>query len=445
MIVLLGGISVKILSIKIDGLYDLYNYDIEFNPELTFLYGENGCGKTTILNILSSIVTGKFYELYEYQFKVITLSFKSLKKDGKSKNIVIEKNKKEPSGIFVKMGEESIIINNFKDRFWSDINDDFENEFFNEYPLAKKIKNTFNYIYLPLSRYGINSHYNERNYIIHRRIALGKGWSLEDTYLNNSLEYISNTIREECSSINFKEGRANERFRKKILNAYMKISPKFDIISLFDEIKNTDMKEVLNSKELYVKTMKDIDSWDASIEKEFENFFEDFNEQYEEYKNLGDEKNLPLNLLWQYSKFIKIKEIAELANEHEKVIKGINEPKEKFLQITNKFFELNGKGKHIEIDRYGKVKFNVGGRPLDLKYMSSGEKQIFIIFASLIFGLKNNKSGIYIIYEPEASLHLKWQREFVSSILEINPNIQLIFATHSPEIVGRYTNYMRKL
>ena len=79
MIVLLGGISVKILSIKIDGLYDLYNYDIEFNPELTFLYGENGCGKTTILNILSSIVTGKFYELYEYQFKVITLSFKSLK------------------------------------------------------------------------------------------------------------------------------------------------------------------------------------------------------------------------------------------------------------------------------------------------------------------------------------------------------------------------------
>ena len=225
----------------------------------------------------------------------------------------------------------------------------------------------------------------------------------------------------------------------------MKISPKFDIISLFDEIKNTDMKEVLNSKELYVKTMKDIDSWDASIEKEFENFFEDFNEQYEEYKNLGDEKNLPLNLLWQYSKFIKIKEIAELANEHEKVIKGINEPKEKFLQITNKFFELNGKGKHIEIDRYGKVKFNVGGRPLDLKYMSSGEKQIFIIFASLIFGLKNNKSGIYIIDEPEASLHLKWQREFVSSILEINPNIQLIFATHSPEIVGRYTNYMRKL
>ena len=77
--------------------------------------------------------------------------------------------------------------------------------------------------------------------------------------------------------------------------------------------------------------------------------------------------------------------------------------------------------------------------------MSSGEKQIFIIFASLIFGLKNNKSGIYIIDEPEASLHLKWQREFVSSILEINPNIQLIFATHSPEIVGRYTNYMRKL
>ena len=47
--------------------------------------------------------------------------------------------------------------------------------------------------------------------------------------------------------------------------------------------------------------------------------------------------------------------------------------------------------------------------------------------------------------EPEASLHLAWQNKFVPSILKINKDIQLIFATHSPELIGRYTDKAVKL
>ena len=70
--------------------------------------------------------------------------------------------------------------------------------------------------------------------------------------------------------------------------------------------------------------------------------------------------------------------------------------------------------------------------------MSSGEKQIIITFASYIFGIEDYASGIYIVDEPEASLHLEWQSMFVESLLKTKKKIQLIFATHSPELIGKY-------
>ena len=64
---------IKRLVIK--RLYGYYDYDISFNPDLTLLYGSNGCGKTTILNILESIITGKITELFKYSFTYIKLFY----------------------------------------------------------------------------------------------------------------------------------------------------------------------------------------------------------------------------------------------------------------------------------------------------------------------------------------------------------------------------------
>ena len=94
---------------------------------------------------------------------------------------------------------------------------------------------------------------------------------------------------------------------------------------------------------------------------------------------------------------------------------------------------------------YFETKGSKNKRKLGLTELSSGEKQIIIIFASLIFGLQEDKAGIYIVDEPEASLHLTWQSQFVEAILKINSNVQLIFATHSPELIGSYRKNAVKL
>lgn len=53
MVILYGGIQMIIKKIRISNLHGQHeNKEIEFDEKLTFLYGANGCGKTTVLNIL---------------------------------------------------------------------------------------------------------------------------------------------------------------------------------------------------------------------------------------------------------------------------------------------------------------------------------------------------------------------------------------------------------
>lgn len=38
----------KITEFKIKSLHGFFDYDIKLNEDLTFIYGENGSGKTTV-------------------------------------------------------------------------------------------------------------------------------------------------------------------------------------------------------------------------------------------------------------------------------------------------------------------------------------------------------------------------------------------------------------
>jgi len=62
--------------------------------------------------------------------------------------------------------------------------------------------------------------------------------------------------------------------------------------------------------------------------------------------------------------------------------------------------------------------------------LSSGEKQILIIFLTIL--LKENKPYILLMDEPENSLHVEWQMNFIQNIRKLNSNLQIITATHNP-------------
>ena len=75
------------------------------------------------------------------------------------------------------------------------------------------------------------------------------------------------------------------------------------------------------------------------------------------------------------------------------------------------------------------------GKKLNVFELSSGEKQLLLILLTVL--CQDEKPSILLMDEPEISLHLRWQYELIEIIRTLNPNCQVIIATHSPSIYGK--------
>lgn len=70
--------------------------------------------------------------------------------------------------------------------------------------------------------------------------------------------------------------------------------------------------------------------------------------------------------------------------------------------------------------------------------LSSGEKQLILMFCHVLTA--RNSTSVFIIDEPEISLNILWQRMLVSSLQSFarGSEIQFIFASHSMEILAKH-------
>lgn len=92
------------------------------------------------------------------------------------------------------------------------------------------------------------------------------------------------------------------------------------------------------------------------------------------------------------------------------------------------------KPKKLSIGRDFGASVSRDKQKLTLEGLSSGEKHEFIMLFKLIFETPAN--SLVLIDEPEISLHVVWQLEFMSDLRRIqsaNP-FQSIIATHSPQV-----------
>ena len=76
------------------------------------------------------------------------------------------------------------------------------------------------------------------------------------------------------------------------------------------------------------------------------------------------------------------------------------------------------------------------GTPLDLEKLSSGEQHELVMLYELLFRASGN--SLILIDEPELSLHVAWQEQWVQDLEEAArlSDFRAIVATHSPEIIG---------
>jgi predicted ATP-binding protein involved in virulence len=130
----------------------------------------------------------------------------------------------------------------------------------------------------------------------------------------------------------------------------------------------------------------------------------------------------------------RINRLVKLIDEYEKEQLEINFEIEKFALLVNSFFEQTSK--KIVVTNRGEIKIFIASAERTLTVMSSGERQILIILAHLCLNSSLPKNGIFIVDEPELSLHLAWQEMFVEAVQTASPELQIILATHSPAIIG---------
>ncbi len=100
-------------------------------------------------------------------------------------------------------------------------------------------------------------------------------------------------------------------------------------------------------------------------------------------------------------------------------------------KIINSRFEY----KHLEITKDGFRCFAADGQEVHLSALSSGERHEIVLIYNLLFNVR--EGTLILIDEPELSLHIVWQQQFLKDlqqIIQISP-FDVLIATHSPNII----------
>ncbi len=108
----------------------------------------------------------------------------------------------------------------------------------------------------------------------------------------------------------------------------------------------------------------------------------------------------------------------------------IKKQQERFLEIIDNLFKDTDKKINREKNE---ITFLFGKDEITAYQLSSGEKQILVILLTVL--VQDNKPSIIFMDEPEISLHFDWQKKLIEYIRELNPNAQIILATHSPAVI----------
>ena len=80
------------------------------------------------------------------------------------------------------------------------------------------------------------------------------------------------------------------------------------------------------------------------------------------------------------------------------------------------------------------------GREVPPMLLSSGEQRLLMLLASVL--QSNGRASLFLIDEPERSMHIAWQSNLVRGLTRLADRAQFILATHSFEILSEHQDHV---
>jgi len=399
--------SSKIKSFSIYGLFGTNDVHIPFDKSIKILVGENGIGKTQILNIFYYSLTRNSIKLREFSFDRIELNIGNEPIIFSRKKVIEYVENIHESPIIQKTRREIIrreIIRSARQeiirrRKWPPHKSEKKlsqnlSDFFHK---IKESLSPDNILYFPTFRRVEedlhNLGYDEEKFLTNK----------DD---NNLIHFGMDDVQQRFHAIErkidllLKEGL--NKISSEILSKLVMGFPKIDK-AVLDRINEADINIIL------ARAGNEISEQDKAKIREIV-----------QSKKIEDEAEKSL--------FYFLQILVDIYEKQKELDNSIN----KFKEVCNNYL-INKKVFYDESKIKIYIKSDGSEELLPLSKLSSGEKQIISIF-SKIYLSEVNQSFIVLFDEPELSLSIVWQRKLLPDIVNSGKCSFLLAVTHSPFI-----------
>lgn len=417
-----------IKGLEISKLWGYRDIALPFHSDLSILIGPNASGKTTILNLLQYVLTASVSELESIPFERVVIHLQAFK--GRSKRVV--KVTRDASSLLFRISNSPFEIPFLEGSLFSPGSRYYRPAarvlrrhyaFQHILPeLQKRLGDLVPAVWLPVSR-----RLSIREEEAEKRRKTEEGLESVDFHLD---ELLRNLV-EYRLGLDSKMSYRYKDFVKSVLRTIL-YSKKLDRMSSSIDPPTAKDKEDL------IQAFKDAEVLDEEMQARIDEHFTEASNTVKRIKQWLSEKKPDHSRkgLMVVPLISRTQQMVKSARDVENHRNSLFEPLGRYTDIVRSFLD----SKRVTVDEGGKL-FVIDRQTetiLGPRHLSSGEKQILILLTEAL--LSEDRPVVYVIDEPELSLHITWQEKLLQSVLELGGRIQLIVATHSPDIVGKFTD-----
>ena len=418
----------NIVSLEIKKLYKQFSYKIDLSVENSLLHiftGPNGYGKTTILQIIDFISKGELIYFFTFPFEKIEIEFTEdvffrIISDNSQDNIESDDDNYIPRISFV-YEDKRQNINNILDLCLED--------FYKSIPAPYRRNIDIDFSSKQSVEFIVDFIKTHREFKIYEAIARQQRQEQLLFFMGNL-----KTVFIPAQRLYYLEQERDSGYYNR-----RRIEKKSSVDEVAKELKNLLQDYQL----LYLQNAQKHDN-------QFLNKYLSFSGQEyseEEFRNKSQELQLLINELFSYGLIERIN-LLSYNYEHRRILSvyldDLTEKLDFYAKMLNKLRIFSSildekmfTNKRLELSPTDGLSIKLNdGTNININSLSSGEKNEIIMLYHLIFEVKENT--ILLIDEPEISLHVEWQLEFLDDIEKIleDKKIQVIIATHSPQIIN---------